>query len=430
MSALRWEHKLVRDPLYGFVGLTDREDKLLDTFAMQRLARIKQLGHTYIVYPSSVHSRLEHSLGALNIAGRMCDQLDIRDKEKEAVRAAALLHDTGHGPFSHVFEEVMRHVNGEDFSHESVTKLIIERDKSVRDALGDLSDDVLKIISTHESLPSEVVSGSVDADKLDYLRRDSYHVGVFYGVFDLERIVRAVCKIHEADGDYFAIDEKGKDALESYRLARYSMHAQVYEHHTRLITDDMFARAVIACVKDGTFPKQHLDLNNSDFLPRHLAMDDSSIEHFILQNGGEVGRNLIGSIRARKLLKRAYFVPLTKEGIPSAIHRDKLTAWGKQDIAQNEKKIADEISIEPDYVIIHVQSTRIKLYERFEQTRGGSERSILIRMKNRPPAYFDEESPIYASINPIRSLFVFCPEEHAKAVGEISEGIFHAKSFF
>lgn len=430
MPPVHWEYKPVRDPLYGFVGLTEREDKVLDTFAMQRLARIKQLGHTYIVYPSSVHTRLEHSLGTLNVAGRMCDQLEIKDQEKETVRAAALLHDTGHGPFSHVFEEVMRYVNGEDFSHESVTKLIIERDESVRAALGGLSDGVLRIISTHESLPSEIVSGSVDADKLDYLRRDSYHIGVFYGVFDLERIVRAVCKIHEADGDYFAIDEKGKDALESYRLARYSMHAQVYEHHTRLIADDMFARAVICCIKDGTFPKQYFDLNNPDFLQKHFELDDGSIEHYILQKGGEVGKDLIGRIRARRLLKRAYFVPLTKEGIPSAIHRDKLTAWGKQDIAHDEKKIADEIGVDPSYVMIHVQSTRIKLYERFEQTRGGSERNILLRRKTRPPAYFDEESPIYATINPIRSLFVFCPEEHAKKVGEISESIFHAKSFF
>src|SRR5205807_7915687 len=168
------------------------------------------------------------------------DQLEIFDREKEIVRAAALIHDAGHGPFSHVFEEVMRYVNGEDFSHENVTKLIIEKDDSVRNALGPLSDDVLRVISTHESLPSEIISGAVDADKLDYLRRDSYHTGVFYGVFDLERIVRSVCKIHESDEDYFAIDEKGKDALESYRLARYSMHAQVYEHHTRLIADDMF----------------------------------------------------------------------------------------------------------------------------------------------------------------------------------------------
>ncbi len=411
------------------MGLTEQEDKVLNTIAMQRLARIKQLGHTYIVYPSAVHTRLEHSLGALNIAGRMCDQLEIKDRQKEAVRAAVLLHDTGHGPFSHVFEEVMRHVNGEDFSHERVTKLVIEKDEPVRSALGGLSEDVLNIMLAHDTLVSEIISGSVDADKLDYLRRDSYHTGVFYGVFDLERIVRAVCKIQEPDRDYLAIDEKGKDALESYRLARYSMHTQVYEHHTRLIADDMFSRAVIACIDDGTFPRDYFDLTHSDFLKKHLELDDSAIEHYILQNGGRIGKDFIERIRTRQLFKRAYLVPLTKEGIPNGIRRKHLEDLGKEAIAQEEKRIADEVGVQSEHIIVHLQSTKIKLYERFGVTRGESEGNVLIRRRKRPPAYLNEESPIYASTNPIRSLFVFCPEEHVQKTKEVSERVFEAPSF-
>ncbi len=396
---------------------------------MQRLARVKQLGHTYIVYPSAVHTRLEHSLGALNIAGRMCDHLGITDGQKEAVRVTALLHDTGHGPFSHISEEIMRHVNGEEFSHEKVTKLIIEKEESVRKALGSLSNDVLSILAAHDTLASEIISGSVDADKLDYLRRDSYHTGVFYGVFDLERIVRAVCKIKELDRDYFAIDEKGKDALESYRLARYSMHAQVYEHHTRLIADDMFSRAVISSIDDGTFPKEYFDINSSEFLKRHLGLDDHAIEHYILQNGGSVGKALIEEIRTRKLFKRAYHVPLTKERIPSAILRENLRGLGKADIAKQEKKIADEVDLPPEHIIIHLQSTKIKLYERFEVTRTGSESNVLIRRLKKPPANLAEESPIYASTNPISNLFVFCPREYVSKVKQISEHLFQAQSF-
>jgi HD superfamily phosphohydrolase len=359
----------------------------------------------------------------------MCDHLGIVNGQKEAVRATALLHDTGHGPFSHISEEIMRHVNGEEFSHEKVTKLIIEKEESVHNALGSLSTDVLSILSAHDTLASEIISGSVDADKLDYLRRDSYHTGVFYGVFDLERIVRAVCKIQELDRDYFAIDEKGKDALESYRLARYSMHAQVYEHHTRLIADDMFSRAVISCIDDGTFPKEYFDITHSEFLKRHLEMDDHAVEHYILQNGGPVGKALIERIRTRKLFKRAYHVPLTKEGIPSAILRENLRGLGKGDIAKQEKKIADEVNVPPEHIIIHLQSTKIKLYERFEVTRTGSESNVLIRRLRKPPANLAEESPIYASTNPISNLFVFCPKEHVDKVKQISERIFQAQSF-
>jgi uncharacterized protein len=424
-----FEYNLVRDPLYGFVGLSEREDRLLDTFAMQRLARVKQLGHTYIVYPSAVHTRIEHSLGALYIAGRMCDHLGVPEEEKEVVRAAVLLHDVGHGPFSHVFEEAMRFVNGEDFSHEKVSNLIIEQDESTRDALGPLAKKVLELLSSHTTLSSEIVSSSLDADKLDYLRRDSYHTGVFYGVFDLERILRNVCKIKEHDREYLAVDEKGKDALESYRLARYSMHAQVYEHHTRLITDDMFTRAVVSCIKDETLPRDYFDIKSPEFLKHHLQFDDSAIEHYIVENGGKVGKDLIGRIRGRRLYKRAYLVPLTKEGVPNALRRKELESLGRDAINAEEKQIAEKAQLSEDQIIVHLQSTKIKLYERFERTREGSERNILLRRKDKPPAYLDEESPIYASTNPIRTLYVFCPRDHVKKVREVSEKVFEAPSF-
>ncbi len=411
------------------MGLSELEDRLLDSFPMQRLARVKQLGHTYIVYPSAVHTRIEHSLGALYIAGRMCDQLGIPEKDKEAVRAAVLLHDVGHGPFSHVYEEAMKFVNGEDFSHERVSQLIIAKDQSIHGILGSLGKDALELLSSHNTLSSEIVSSSLDADKLDYLRRDSYHTGVFYGVFDLERILRNVCKVKEHEREYLAVDEKAKDALESYRLARYSMHAQVYEHHTRLITDDMFTRAVVSCIKDGTISKEYFDAKSPDFLKHHLEFDDSSIEQLILERGGKIGRELIARIRARKLFKRAYVVPLTKEGIPNALRREELKSLGREAIATEEKHIADRAELPEDQIIVHLQSTKIKLYERFEITREGSERNILLRRKDRPPAYLDEESPIYASTNPIRTLYVFCPEDHVNKVREVSEKVFEAPSF-
>lgn len=429
-TPLFWEQKLVRDPLYGFVGVTRREDRILDSFAIQRLARIKQLAHTYIVYPSAVHTRLEHALGTLNIAGRMCDQLGVSKTEKQIVRAAALLHDAGHGPYSHLFEEIMRFVNGEDFSHEDVTRLIVEHDSSVRRALGPLRNDVLKVLEG-DSLLSDIISSSLDADKMDYLRRDSYHTGVAYGIFDLERVVRTVRRIRESDRDYVAIEEKGREALESYRLARYSMHTQVYEHHARLIADDMFLRAVISAIQDGQFPREYFDASDpAKFLPKYLELDDNSIEHYILHKVKSVSRGLIENVRARKLLKRAYVLPLTKEGVPNPLHRKKLINMSKTDAGKVGEEIASKSSVDPGLLIVHLQSISIKLYERFEQVIGRKENPILIKKRDGSVSSLDEESPISGSMDPIRRLYVFCPEKNVKGVKKVAEEVFQAKSIY
>ena len=430
MSA-KWEYKLIRDPLYGFVGLSKREDRLLDTAAMQRLSRIKQLAHTYIVYPSAVHTRLEHSLGVLYIAGRISKQLEIPQKQKQLIRIAALLHDVGQGPFSHIFEEPMRWINGEDYTHESVTKLMIECEPKIKKVLGGLKEEVLDIFNG-ESLLSNIISSSLDADKLDYLRRDSYHTGVAYGIFDLERVIRTICKISESGRDYLAIHEKGKDALESYRLARYAMHTQVYEHHTRLIADDMFLKAVKLALNEGCLAKEDFKISSdpNKFIDNFLKLDDSSIQHQILQNSMGTAKKLINAIRKRKLLKRAFVVPLTKEGVKNPIIRKKIIEMTRREIDTVERKIANELKIDQGYVIVHLQSIKIKLYERFEQTLGGKELPIYVKKRDGSIVSFDEESPISASLSPIRRLYIFCPKKYVSKTRGIAESIFEVKSVF
>jgi hypothetical protein len=425
-----WESRLVRDPLYGFVGLSENEAQILDTSAMQRLSRIKQLSHTFIVYPSAVHTRLEHSLGALYVAGRVCEQLDLSSRKKETIRAAALLHDVGQGPYSHLFEEPMRWINGDKFSHEDITRSVLEYDPQVRKALGDLRKDVLDLFS-RDSLESDVVSGSLDIDKMDYLRRDSHHTGVAYGVFDLERVLRTMCKISEGGRDYLGVHEKGKDAIESYRLARYAMHMQVYEHHARLIADDMFLKAIKAALNEGVLEKEDLKASESEeFVDNFLKWDDHSIQHHILQNSKGNARKLIQDIRNRKLLKRALFVPLTAEGVPHPIRREKIISMTRKQISNVERKIAQELGTESDYVIVHLQSVKIKLYERFEEAIGRKEKPILIQNRDGTVVSLDQVSPISASLTPIRRLYVFCPQEHVTKARIIAENIFNVKSAF
>lgn len=426
-----FDFKSIRCPLYGFASLSSRENRLLDTIAMQRLARIKQLAHTYVVYPSAVHTRLEHSLGTLCLAGRICDQLKLPQKQKRVIRIAALLHDLGQGPFSHIWEEPMRWINGDNYSHEDVTKLMIRAEPNIGKALGDLKQDVLNVFDG-ESLGADIISSSLDVDKLDYLRRDSYHTGVTYGLFDIERVIRTVCTVSETGRDYLGVQEKGMDALESYRLARYAMHMQVYEHHARLVADDMFLKAIKMALEEGCVASEDLKISNGEdrFINSFLKLDDFSIQHLILQDSRGIAKNLIQNIRNRRLLKRALVTPLTREGCPDALKRKKIVGMSKEEIDAAETKIAQELGIAPAQVIVHLQSINIKLYERFEQTFGSNETPIYVKRKDGVIFSFDEESPISASLIPKRRLYVFCPNKYVAKAKEIAESIFEVRSVF
>ena len=136
----------IRDPLYGFVDLTNDEIRVVDTAAYQRLRRIKQLSHAYLVYPTAVHSRFEHTLGATHIAGRMCDALGIDGEDKTNVRLAVLLHDIGHGPLSHLFERVLEGANpGVPDIHEFISRAIISTDPEIDRVLGPRKEALLRI---------------------------------------------------------------------------------------------------------------------------------------------------------------------------------------------------------------------------------------------------------------------------------------------
>lgn len=413
-------YKSIRCPLYGFIDLTKTETAVLDTPAMQRLSRIKQLSHSYLVYPSAVHTRFEHSLGTLFVSSRICEALELTPEQKKIVRLAALLHDIGQGPFSHIWEEPMRWVNGEKFSHEDVTRLIIETDPEIGKALGTLKTEVLEVF-TKDSLLSDIISSSLDADKIDYLRRDSYHSGVSYGRFDFERVIHTICKIHEPDRDYLGIKEKGIEALENYRLARYGMHLQVYEHHARIIADNMFLKAVKFALTDGSIDREALNASGEKFLEKYLLLDDYSVQHQILQGADPTVKDLINRIRNRHLMKRAVDISLNKAGIPDAIKRQGVTQLDRKQTEEIEIQIADELGINSAYIIIHLQNVKIKLYERFWEMIEKKEKPIYVVEKDEAVTPFDEKSPFSSSLSQINRLYVFCPQEYVEKVQPIAK---------
>ncbi|MEM6705386.1 MAG: HD domain-containing protein, partial [Acidobacteriota bacterium] len=238
----------VRDPVHGFIRADELEAALVATRPMQRLRSIRQLGLTNLIFPGAEHSRFSHALGAMHLAGRTYDALAPRSGgalptaddcwERRAVRAAALLHDVGHAPFSHTAED--RFEDGID--HEEMTRRLLAlpeiegafdehgaglEPQQVRDLLEGKVSGTLRLLY-------QVISGELDVDKMDYLLRDSLFCGVEYGKFDLERLLETAVPIEDPKTGLWGVGVHagGVHALEAMVLARYYMFTQVYFNTT------------------------------------------------------------------------------------------------------------------------------------------------------------------------------------------------------
>ena len=226
------EKRVIRDPIHGYIHISEQLIwDLMNTREFQRLRRIRQLGSTPVVFPSGTHTRMLHSLGVYEVARRMLEEVDdlkdiLNEREKLRVLAAALLHDIGHFPFSHSFEAIM------NCSHEDYTIRIIKGPSEIRNVLDEVdeafADEVAAIIShAHpNAILSQIISSQLDADRLDYLLRDSYYTGTAYGRVDLDRILRTM----RVRNNVLALKQSSIYTVESYIMARYHMYWQVYFH--------------------------------------------------------------------------------------------------------------------------------------------------------------------------------------------------------
>src|SRR5690606_5546804 len=225
------EVKVFKDPVHRYVHVKDRLIwDLIATPEFQRLRRIKQLGTTYLTFHGAEHSRFNHSLGVYEIVRRIINKMESQEgwnkEERLVCLCAALLHDLGHGPFSHSFEKVF------SLDHEEFTKKIILEDTNVNAVLSRIASDfplkVAQVIdkSYADKLVVSVISSQIDADRMDYLLRDAYYTGVSYGQFDMERILRVM----RPTEDQIVIKSTGMHAVEDYIMSRYQMYWQVYFH--------------------------------------------------------------------------------------------------------------------------------------------------------------------------------------------------------
>ena len=309
-----------RCPIHGFVKLNAWERDIVDHWAFRRLRRIRQLAWTDYVYPGAMHTRFEHSLGVLQIATWLYDAITTNSKDvlqselsykseglqrqKQLVRLAALLHDVGHGPFSHASEKLMpKKDDGNRYKHEDYSAAIIRNilrdvieNHQMNNNCGFKADDIASLLEGSSKAASnilwrDIISGQMDADRMDYLLRDSYHIGVAYGKFDLHRLINTIRAIrpNKKTGPRFGITEGGWHAAEGLILARYFMFTQVYFHKTRVAYDVHLREVLKVLLPNGTFPRPV-----ETELESYLEWDDWRVLGLLSNGkGGEHGKRLI-----------------------------------------------------------------------------------------------------------------------------------------
>jgi len=236
------KRKIINDPIYGFVTLPDDFIyELINHPYFQRLRRIKQLGLTNLVYPGALHTRFHHAIGAMHLMTEAINvlkskQVKITDKETQAVNIAILLHDIGHGPFSHALE----HAIVQGVSHEDISELLMEQlNKQYKGKLT-LAINIFNNKYKKKFL-HQLVSSQLDMDRLDYLRRDSFFTGVSEGVISSDRII----KMLNVKNDELVIEEKGIYSIEKFIIARRLMYWQVYLHKTVVSAENMLVGILV-----------------------------------------------------------------------------------------------------------------------------------------------------------------------------------------
>jgi len=292
----------IKDPVHGYVHITAEEREIIDSFPVQRLHRLRQLAGSEYVYPGANHTRFEHSVGVMYLAGRVAENPNISRRisqnDAQKIRIAALLHDAGHGPFSHVFEHLLdKELNK---THEDITSWIIRNSelKDILSKLGYNSEEIGKLAVGRLHKPDkafldQIISSSVDVDKLDFVVRDTYHTGAEYGHIDIFRLIQTMAILDQN----LAVSLGALSALESFIIARIESFKSIYFHRVGRAAQIMLATAM---------EKANEDLGLTDFATpeEYLSMDDYTV--WTMLKNSEKSSQIIRNLERRKMLKCAY----------------------------------------------------------------------------------------------------------------------------
>ena len=334
--------EILRDPVWNNIRVDELTLNLVDTEVFQRLRYVRQLGWTYLVYPGATHSRFEHALGTHHLSRRtlalLCEAEDaasISEEEQTIVRSAALLHDVGHYPFSHALEEIGA------LHHEAVARPLITEGRVASLLTARLGKDapsrVFDLIRGHSDSPLQgLISGSLDLDKIEYLKRDAFMCGVPYGEIDVDRLTNSLVLVDDPETGRRAIGvrEKALSALESLLFAKYQMYRNVYWHHAVRSATAMYKRLVEDAVHAGVVGVESL-----------ARYTDEGLMHR-LESAGPT--QLLVALKERRLYKRAAEWPAAE------LDADKVEwmATDRQRVAAKENELAKELGLAPGELLL------------------------------------------------------------------------------
>ena len=336
----------ITDPIHRYIRFTELEREIIDTPVFQRLRKIRQLAGAHLVYPSAQHTRFEHSLGTMHLAGlagqTLLDKGYIEKKDQlEGLRLAALLHDIGHGPFSHLFEEVLIGRGMSTSSHENMGKKII-RETIIKDKLekyGYNSDSICNL-SFGESpiiFYNEIIAGGLSSDIMDYLPRDSFFTGVEYGKIDYYRLISS---FEVLSNGHLGINKSAINSLESMLISRFQMFKAVYFHKTVRSAEVMLLHSLSLADRQLNFS----DLSVDEYIE---YTDDKTIDIILSLKNNDRAVKLAKDYKNRILLKCVYEKFLQNKGTSNNI---KLTNRQKDVF----NRIINSLKIENDFVFIDI----------------------------------------------------------------------------
>jgi len=335
----------IKDPVHGYVYINEIEKEIIDSYPMQRLRRLRQLAGSEYVYPGANHTRFEHCVGVMYLAGKAVDNPNISrsvsDEECDMARVAALLHDVGHGPFSHVFEQLL--IRDLEQTHEDITSWIIEK--------GEVSDTITKmgynpsevgklavgrLHKAGKAFLDQIISSAVDVDKQDFIVRDTFHTGAEYGFIDVFRLIHAL----DILGEDLAVELGALSALEAFMIARIESFKSIYFHRVGRAAQIMLAMAMEKADKE-------LGLTAFKTPEEYLEMDDYTV--WAALKKCEASKRIIDDLEHRRMLKCAYERTFyEKDTMVSNI-------FGREAYRQQmQREIAKEAGVDTEAVIIDV----------------------------------------------------------------------------
>ena len=374
----------IKDSVHGHVRLDPVAAELIDTPAFQRLRHIKQLSTVRLVYPSANHTRFEHSLGVYHLARQAVEGLRLDSDTAAHVRAAAMLHDVGHGPYGHQTEGIIRRRTGRD--HDDIGWLLTDPDREVTQVLerNDLDPERVASLIAGDGGLGALVSGELDVDRMDYLLRDAHHTGVPYGTVDTGRLLT---ELRLTGDDELVLAEGNVATAESVLVARSLMNAVVYRHHVSRVAGAMLERAC----------ERYLERTRVDMGAfQRLADHDLLVE--LREHVPELGRR----IERRDLYKRAAWVGL--DGVPAGT-----VDAGREEELAAEREIADRVGVEPEAVVVDIPA------------RPGLKESGSSVVVDGTPRRLADVSELVAGLRAAERrrwrLGVYCPADRVDAVG-------------